>query len=704
MEKAIDIKRRAQRCIQGGDLDGALCEYEKLVGAPESDPYNHVLIADLLFKKGDLERAAERYFVAVSAYQDAALFKNAIAVCKKMLRLSLAPAKVLAALASLHELDGFPGEASLYHVQVAEHLVRSGAPAEAAEALRRAAGTAPENVRVLEQMAEAWLLAAEPARAAAALMEAARRHRGAGVPAEAKRCEERALALDPAAADAPAAVAPEQAPAHGAEAAGSGAVTASHAGDGARDDAAARGDGDTPAEAVAAQPAEAIELQATSLAAAGADAVAHDRLEGLETGRHAPAHAGDEQARAAEATMEIETHAAFAPPPVVAEAPEGFESAHARPAATTAGAGAADADDEGDAPVYEIAEADEEAVDWSLPAVSATADDETTVYDIDADDVDPVRFEAAGEAEPVSEPAAPTAEDLAMAEVERLLERAQAVHHDGDHDEAARILEHAASVCDGIGRHDSAASIYRSLGRGPHATDALLEAWLANCERREDRDEAAWVACELGDRALNDGHTAPAIAWFDRALAFDAGCEVARRRLQRLRPELASETASSAPADRVEVASGNAAAFDLRDLLAEFQKGVKEQLAGDAQSHYDLGMTYREMGLHDQAIESFRAAAPDARFALRAAEMVGRCLADQERHADAAAVFEGALALPGAADGERDLRWHLALALEGAGRESEAVAELERVLELDADFVPAHERIATLHDRARRAA
>ena len=50
MEKAIEIKRRAQRCIQNGDLDGALGEYEKLVAADDSDPYNFVLLADLLYK------------------------------------------------------------------------------------------------------------------------------------------------------------------------------------------------------------------------------------------------------------------------------------------------------------------------------------------------------------------------------------------------------------------------------------------------------------------------------------------------------------------------------------------------------------------------------------------------------------------------------------------------------------------------------
>ena len=125
MEKAIEIKRRAQRCVQNGDLDGALREYEKLVETPESDPYNFVLLADLLFKKGAQGQAAERYLHAVTAYEKAGLFKNAIAVCKKMGRLSLSQTQVLKQLANLHALDGLVSEASAYYQQFADQMLRA---------------------------------------------------------------------------------------------------------------------------------------------------------------------------------------------------------------------------------------------------------------------------------------------------------------------------------------------------------------------------------------------------------------------------------------------------------------------------------------------------------------------------------------------------------------------------------------------------
>ena len=42
------------------------------------------------------------------------------------------------------------------------------------------------------------------------------------------------------------------------------------------------------------------------------------------------------------------------------------------------------------------------------------------------------------------------------------------------------------------------------------------------------------MACELGDRALNDGNEPLAREWFEQATAFDSNNEVAKRRLQRL--------------------------------------------------------------------------------------------------------------------------------------------------------------------------
>ena len=51
-------------------------------------------------------------------------------------------------------------------------------------------------------------------------------------------------------------------------------------------------------------------------------------------------------------------------------------------------------------------------------------------------------------------------------------------------------------------------------GKSQSTTSEVLERWLANCERREDKREAAIVACELGDRAIARGEVDRAQDWF----------------------------------------------------------------------------------------------------------------------------------------------------------------------------------------------
>ncbi len=64
----------------------------------------------------------------------------------------------------------------------------------------------------------------------------------------------------------------------------------------------------------------------------------------------------------------------------------------------------------------------------------------------------------------------------------------------------------------------------------------------------------------------------------------------------------------------------------VNELLREFQKGVREQLdEKDFETHYNLGIAYKEMALHDEAVQEFRLAARDAGRALSCANLLGLC-------------------------------------------------------------------------------
>jgi len=619
LEKAIEIKRRAQRCVQNGDLDGALREYEKLVETPESDPYNFVLLADLLFKKGDQARAAERYLHAVTAYEKAGLYKNAIAVCKKMGRLSLSQTQVLKHLANLHALDGLVSEASVYYAQFADQMLRANNANEAVAAYRKAFDCGQENVKLLEQMADALLIEGETARAAEVLREAAQHWQTRGQANEARRCLDRANIADPATARMPTA----------------------------------------PAGPPAAQHPGALP-------------------DGFDTGRPMPfAPAAQDLPPTAE-TPGVLTGSRLSPKPAPSPAltvSAGFEPSPQFVAPAPEPDAAGPADDE--------------------PAVPAEG-----VYDIGADsgaDYERALHEAQAPApaadpytrrgpEDVPSPSViarrPVLPGSGVSEVESLLQRAQDEFRAGERDAASQALVEAAQAYEALGRLDSAATIFRSLGRGVQAPIAVMELWLANCEKRGDQLEGSQVACELGDRALNEGQDARALGWFEHAAALDPANDTARRRLLRLAPKpvAPAPVTNGEPVGRVEVAvgRGEAVTFDLEGLLAEFQRGVDTQLEGDAQGHYDMGMAYREMGLHEQALDSFRIAARDPRLALLCHEMSGRSLAEADQHEAAVREFTMGLKAPGLdAAGEAELRYLTAVSLAALGDPAGAVAQLE---------------------------
>ena len=586
MEKAIDIKRRAQRCLQNGDLDGALSEYRKLTRAEEPEPINFVLTADLLFKKGDPDEAIQGYLEAVDAYAKAGLYKNAIAVCKKMARLALSPAIVLQRLAELHALDGLGTEAALYYQEYAEHQAHAQRFREAAASLRRAFECAPESVRMLEKASDWLKQAGDPAAAAELLVEAARHFTRRGQLEEAARVRARAEELAP-----------------GAE--------------------AAYEERESAAELTAEPAAEAEPEPGPKPVPEPVPEPKGDRVGGLES------------------------NGKFEAPPAV------------------------------DAPTEDA------SADVTPPAPAG------------------LRFDSA----PATRAISATPE---MADIEGLLRLAAERFKRGERELAGDSLVEAARAYEALERLESACTIYRSLGRSTHATPEVLGLWLRNCELRGDAQEAAEVACGLGDRALNEDDLGSAREWFERALRHVPGHEVAARRMQKLGPRPpvpvpasgnGKPGANAGAHDRVEVAVGRAQAvtLDLGSLIAEFQRGLETQLSGDPQSHYDLGMTYREMGLFDQAVDCFRAAAQDPAFRQRSAEMTGRCLLDQGRFDDAVEELTGAL--EGLGEGSESvacLRFQIGLAHEVAGRAPQALTEFERVYAIQPNFPDVAQKIRVL--------
>ena len=68
----------------------------------------------------------------------------------------------------------------------------------------------------------------------------------------------------------------------------------------------------------------------------------------------------------------------------------------------------------------------------------------------------------------------------------------------------------------------------------------------------------------------------------------------------------------------------------LQDIIDGFKRGVAENLsAADFDTHYNLGIAYREMGLLDEAIGEFQLASKDPRYIVDCSSMLGLCFLDK---------------------------------------------------------------------------
>jgi tetratricopeptide (TPR) repeat protein len=154
-------------------------------------------------------------------------------------------------------------------------------------------------------------------------------------------------------------------------------------------------------------------------------------------------------------------------------------------------------------------------------------------------------------------------------------------------------------------------------------------------------------------------------------------------------------------------ASGGDYLYSVRDVLEPFKKGVERAVgADDAETHYDLGIAYREMGLVDDALGEFEQALRSAADAKRvdALAMIGLCRAEQGDAAAAIAAYRNALRIEGVgAERRRAVEYQLASAYEAAGDRDAALWYLQRILAEEPAYRDVRAAVARLGGGAGRA-
>jgi tetratricopeptide (TPR) repeat protein len=139
---------------------------------------------------------------------------------------------------------------------------------------------------------------------------------------------------------------------------------------------------------------------------------------------------------------------------------------------------------------------------------------------------------------------------------------------------------------------------------------------------------------------------------------------------------------------------------DFADMLKKFKQGVAENVeAEDYQSHYDLGVAFKEMGLVDEAIAEFQKALRGPTNRVRTYEAIGQCFIEKGQSAMAATILNRALGEKEQTDDQLiGVLYYLGRANESLGKLEEALAFYQRVFVVDIQFQDVGDRLNALEN------
>jgi tetratricopeptide (TPR) repeat protein len=157
-------------------------------------------------------------------------------------------------------------------------------------------------------------------------------------------------------------------------------------------------------------------------------------------------------------------------------------------------------------------------------------------------------------------------------------------------------------------------------------------------------------------------------------------------------------------------APGGLDSAPLKEVFDEFRAELGEMGTEDEdlETHYNLGIAFREMGLVEEAISEFQKVAQACergrpfRYVMQCCTLLGLAFIDKGQPAIAAIWYERALKTPGLEpDSELALRYDLGVAQESAGQHEAALKSFSHVYAMNIDYRDVAERIAALQKSSR---
>jgi tetratricopeptide (TPR) repeat protein len=693
------LRDQARAYEQRDQWREAIGAYRQILESPEGGEVDIALwnrIGDMHLRLNETEKAVEAYEAAVSAYVEVGLYNNAIALCRKILRLVPGRINTYRRLGQISAAKGFLADARQNFLEYADRMRRAGKLKESFEGLKEFADLSPDDVEVRRLLADQLLAHGQRNEAVVQLrtLLGPLIRRGDAEAAEAVRGQIREI--DPLASTEPLAQATEAA---------------------AADDFGVYDTGNVQvAEPAAPEPPARSDAPAGFEIGAAIDAddepVELPSIEGLEV------------------SMDFSRPDAGPGPvqeePLQAEDDLPLLDFDAAPDPTTYGEVSLDEPgEEDDEPLplidHEPQAFDDEEDGDELPMLDMGSD--FGAVELPTSEPEPAR-RALGGLEQLRSRVATNPEDGGARDA--LIDL---LHERGAHDDVPRILDeaHRALAARGLFR-DAVGPISQLIrlnpGEGPLLQkrveyafksgdrSAMVEAYLALArffETGGSRDKARAVYGRVLEIEAYNPEGPAALEAMDEAAPRrprpPAAAPAPRERLRGpRRPDPGRRgRARDHHALHREEKEPTATRTGLRRHAGHFRQKVAENIdAEDSASHYDLGLAFKEMGLDRRGDRRVPGGAARRANPLATLEVLGQCFVEKGQYPVASRVLERALRLPDVADAELvGVLYQLGRSHEAMGNPAQAVELYERVLSVDIRFRDAARRAEALRGAGR---
>jgi Flp pilus assembly protein TadD len=147
----------AEKFVQQGKLTNAISEYEKVIKEDPKDLTVLNTVGDLYARIGQNEQATKYFKMVGDQYAQTGFTVKAIAIYKKLSKLSPNNTENTTKLAELYGQQGLYNDARTQYMQIADSLLRAGDNNQAARIFQRILEMDPENTTTQSKLADLYM-------------------------------------------------------------------------------------------------------------------------------------------------------------------------------------------------------------------------------------------------------------------------------------------------------------------------------------------------------------------------------------------------------------------------------------------------------------------------------------------------------------------------------------------------------------------